>query len=293
MKKRIINYPLDPRLINNFYYQNIKISNKNTTYKLLSLILLISLVACSDNEPNTVSTDEFEKLNQIQQAQLDFEVPSLSIWGKVSEIKMAIGDNVELQAILKNKDGNPIANQPLSISSDKGNFFTENNLFTDNNGKTTSLLLATVVGKDKITVFNHNLGVSASLAIIVNDPKSKQALILGEMPGFVSWNNLAKVRLKNDIPQFNPQIRSLNNKQVKIQGFIIPLKQETKHFILSAKAPISFFSLPTGAENMIDVYTIKNLKISLKPIIVIGTFEVLKEDEQGYFYRLKNAEVIE
>ncbi len=218
-------------------------------------------------------------------------MPSLSAWGKVSEIKMAVGDNVELQAILKNKNGDAIANSPLSITSSRGNFFTENNLFTDNKGKTTSLLLATVVGKDKITVFNHSLGVSASLAIIVNDPKLKPTLILGEMPGFVSWNNLAKVSLKNDIPQFNPQITRLNNKQIKIQGFIIPI--EAKHFILSATAPISFFSLPTGAENIIDVYTTKNINISLKPIIVIGTFEVLKEDEQGYFYRLRNAEVIE
>ena len=257
----------------------------------MNLILLLTLVACSDNEQSTVSIDEFEKLNKIEQAQLNLEVPSLSAWGKVSEIKVAVGDNVELQAILKNKNGDAIANQPLSITSSKGNFFTENNLFTDNKGKTTSLLLATVVGKDKITVFNHSLGVSASLAIIVNDPKLKPRLILGEMPGFVSWNNLAKVRLKNDIPQFTPEITSLNNKQIKIQGFIIPIA--AKHFILSATAPTSFFSLPTGAENIIDVYTSKNIDISLKPIIVIGTLEVLKEDEQGYFYRIKNAEVIE
>jgi len=288
VKLNIIYYLFDPRLI----CHNSKIGNKNTKFKYLwNLILLLTLVACSDNEQSTVSIDEFEKLNKIEQAQLDLEVPSLSAWGKVSEIKMAVGDNVELQAILKNKNGDVIANQPLSITSSNGNFFTENNLFTDNKGKTTSLLLATVVGKDKITVFNHSLGVSASLEVIVNDPKLKSPLILGEMPGFVSWNNLAKVRLKNDIPQFTLEVISLNNKQIKIQGFIIPI--EAKHFILSAKAPTSFFSLPTGAENIIDVYTSKNIDISLKPIIVIGTFEVLKEDEQGYFYRLKNAEVID
>lgn len=288
MKKHIIYYLFDPRLI----YNSSKLGNKNTKFCLFYItVLFFTLTACSDNEPSTVSIDEFKKLNKIEQAQLNFEVPSLSTWGKVSEIKMATGDNVELQAILKNKNGDAIANYPLFISSSNGNFFTEQNLFTDNKGKATSLLLATVVGKDKITVFNHSLGVSANLTIIVNDSKTNTTSIIGEMPGFVSWNNLAQVRLKNNIPQFNSQIKALNNKEIKIQGFMIPLK--SKHFILSAKAPISFFSLPTGAENMIDVFTIKNINISLKPIIVIGKLEVLKEDEQGYFYRIRNAEVIE
>jgi hypothetical protein len=288
VKKHIIYYLFDPRLI----YNNSKLGNKNTKFCLFYItVLFFTLTACSDNEPSTVSIDEFKKLNKIEQAQLNFEVPSLSTWGKVSEIKMATGDNVELQAILKNKNGDAIANHPLFISSSNGNFFTEQNLFTDNKGKATSLLLATVVGKDKITVFNHSLGVSANLTIIVNDSKVNTPLMIAEMPGFVSWNNLAQVRLENDIPQFNSQITALNNKEIKIQGFMIPL--ESKHFILSAKAPISFFSLPSGAENMIDVFTIKNINISLKPIIVTGKLEVLQEDEQGYFYRIRNAEVIE
>jgi len=130
----------------------------------LWLTPLFSLVACSDNIPTTISPNpSIEATDTMSKLRLD--VPSLKGWKKIPQIRMTIGDTIELLVTLENPDGLGLPNQILFISSQKGNFFTENNLLTDHNGQVTSLLLATVLGKDRIIVTNQ-AGLSVTLPIL-------------------------------------------------------------------------------------------------------------------------------
>ncbi len=131
----------------------------------LLLTLLLNLIACSDNVPTTISPN-FSNQASNATGKLHLDIPSLKEWK--NELKMTIGDTVELLATLENPHGKSLPNQTLFISSEKGNFFTENNLLTDHNGQATSLFLATVLGKDRIILTNQT-GLSVSLSVTVND----------------------------------------------------------------------------------------------------------------------------
>jgi hypothetical protein len=135
--------------------------------KLFWLSLLFSLLsACSDKMPTIIPMNE----NQAQViGKLRLEIPSLGR-GELSELKLVMGEMVELRATLENPAGEGMPNQTLSLNSTQGNFFTENNLLTDHHGQATSVLLATVKGGDKVTVI-HLGGLAATLFITVSDPK--------------------------------------------------------------------------------------------------------------------------
>jgi len=69
------------------------------------------------------------------------------------------------------------------------------------------------------------------------------------------------------VPRFSPTLAALDQKEVKVQGFMLPLDVGEKHafFILSAVPPTCSFCMPGG-------------KLS-----------VLKDDPTGIFYRLTDA----
>jgi hypothetical protein len=263
------------------------------------LILLLSLMACSDQVPTTSSNEPVSIDTALDaNGQLRLEIPSLLGWGEVSEVKMTKGDSIELVATLTNNNGSSIPNEPLLVTSQKGNFLTENALLTDHNGQATTLLLATILGKDQITV-DHNENLSATLPITVLDPNSlgneeDSSNFLKELPGVVSWQTLAKVTLKHDKPYFDKKIEELNGQKVKVQGFMLPLEQtETqKHFLLSVNPPTCFFCLPAGAEGLVEVYTNQAIEFSYDPVIVSGILKILTNDDMGLYYRMTNAQQV-
>jgi hypothetical protein len=69
------------------------------------------------------------------------------------------------------------------------------------------------------------------------------AQLLPEMLGVVSWKTLAQVEPVKQgakvVPQFSREILGLDAKDVRVQGFIIPLEMgdKQKHFLLSAVPP--------------------------------------------------------
>jgi len=135
------------------------------SFKLLLLAtLLLNTMACSDNVPTTTSPNSSNQASNVS-SKLRLEISSQQ---QQNEFKMIIGDTIELLATLENSRGKGLPNQVLFISSEKGNFFTENNLLTDHNGQVTSLFLATELGKDQIILTNQT-GLSVSLSILVND----------------------------------------------------------------------------------------------------------------------------
>ena len=84
---------------------------------------------------------------------------------------------------------------------------------------------------------------------------------LEELPGVLSWKQLSQVQQVRDkdkvTPQFPAALESLNRKEVKIQGFMMPLEagDKQRHFILVSWPPTCSFCLPGGAESIVEVRT--------------------------------------
>jgi hypothetical protein len=124
------------------------------------------------------------------------------------------------------------------------------------------------------------------------DPNFKP---LPERKDVVSWKTLEKVQLIKQkdryVPQFDAGIAALDQKQVKVQGFMMPLQagEKQSHFVLSAMPQTCSFCMPGGPEQMVEVKSKTPLKYTMDAVIVSGKFVVLKEDPTGVFYRLVDA----
>lgn len=118
---------------------------------------------------------------------------------------------------------------------------------------------------------------------------------LAERKDVVSWKLLAQVELiklkDRYVPQFSDNIAALDQKEVKVQGFMMPLQtgaQQT-HFVLSAMPQTCAFCMPGGPEQLVEVKAKKPVKYGFEPLIVSGKLSILKEDPTGVYYRLTDA----
>lgn len=124
------------------------------------------------------------------------------------------------------------------------------------------------------------------------------AQMLPELAGVVSWKTLAQVEPVKQgnkmVPQFSRDILGLDKKDVRVQGFIIPLDMGDKqaHFLLSAVPPHCPFCLPAGPDAIVEVHAKKPLAYGFEPILVAGRFAVLKDDPAGVLYRMTDAESV-
>jgi hypothetical protein len=118
---------------------------------------------------------------------------------------------------------------------------------------------------------------------------------LAERKDVVPWKVLAQVELvkmkDRYVPQFAQSVASLDQKEVKIQGFMMPLQVGDKqsHFVLSALPVTCSFCMPGGPEQLVEVKTRQPVKYSFDPITVSGKLSVLKDDPTGVFYRITDA----
>lgn len=124
------------------------------------------------------------------------------------------------------------------------------------------------------------------------------ATLLPERAGVVSWRTLAQVAPVTQngkmVAEFSKDILGLDRKDVRVQGFIIPLDigDKQKRFLLSAVPPHCSFCLPAGPEGVVEVLAKTPVKYGFEPIVVSGRFAVLKDDPAGVLYRLTDAESI-
>jgi len=124
------------------------------------------------------------------------------------------------------------------------------------------------------------------------------ATLLPERSGVVSWRTLAQVQpVKQNgkmVAEFSKEILVLDKKDVRVQGFIIPLDMgdKQKRFLLSAVPPHCPFCLPAGPDAVVEVTAKTPVKYGFEPIVVTGKFAVLKDDPSGVLYRLTDAESI-
>lgn len=111
----------------------------------------------------------------------------------------------------------------------------------------------------------------------------------------VSWKLLSQVELiklrDRYVPQFAKDVAALDQKQVKVQGFIMPLQMGDKqsHFVLTAMPQSCAFCLPGGPESMVEVKSKTPVKYTFEPVVLIGKLSILKDDPTGVFYRLTDA----
>jgi hypothetical protein len=122
--------------------------------------------------------------------------------------------------------------------------------------------------------------------------------LLPEIKGVVSWKTLSQVEPVKQggkmVPQFSRDIMGLDKKDVRVQGFIIPLDMgdKQKHFLLSAVPPHCPFCMPAGPDTIVEVLAKKPLAYGFEPIVVAGRFAVLKDDPAGVLYRMTDAELV-
>jgi hypothetical protein len=118
---------------------------------------------------------------------------------------------------------------------------------------------------------------------------------LEERDGVVSWSLLSSVKTKTDkqrtTPLFPDAVRALNERTVKVQGFMLPLGpgEGQRHFLLSAVPTSCAFCVPAGPEGLIEVRSKTPVKYTLEPVVVEGRFAVLDNDPYGLFYRIADA----
>ena len=118
---------------------------------------------------------------------------------------------------------------------------------------------------------------------------------LPERKDIVSWRLLAQVELvkmkDRYVPQFASGVAALDAKEVKLQGFMMPLEMGDKqsHFILAAVPQTCAFCLPGGPEQMVEIKSKVPVKYTFEPILLSGRLAVLKDDPSGVFYRLTDA----
>lgn len=146
-------------------------------------------------------------------------------------------------------------------------------------------------------------GPAAGKDVFAKDPAGDKSLPpspfmdkpLPELKGVVSWKTLAEVKPVKQkdkfVPEFGKAVVALDKKEVKLQGFMMPLDMGEKQtrFILSALPPSCSFCLPGGPEQLVEVQAKAAVKYGFEPIILTGKLAVLKDDPMGLYYRLTDA----
>jgi uncharacterized protein len=165
-----------------------------------------------------------------------------------------------------------------------------------------TVVFALLLGASSMT-WAQTKGPAGGKDLMAKDPAADAAQAqyadkpLPEMKGVVSWKTLGEVKpvkLKDKfVPEFGKSVASLDKKEVKIQGFMMPLDMGEKQsrFILSALPPSCSFCLPGGPEQMVEVQTKQPVKYGFEPILLTGKLAVLKDDPMGLYYRLTDAVV--
>ena len=129
-------------------------------------------------------------------------------------------------------------------------------------------------------------------------PPSPAVKPLPELKGVVSWKTLAEVQTVKQkdkfVPQFSSTIVGLDKKEVKLQGFMMPLEMgdKQKRFILTSMPPSCAFCMPGGPDQLVEIQAKTPVKYGFEPIIVSGRLTVLRDDPMGLYYRLTDAVMV-
>jgi uncharacterized protein len=125
------------------------------------------------------------------------------------------------------------------------------------------------------------------------------AFASGESAAVVTWDLLAKVSFTKQrdryVPEFAKEIAALEKKDVRLQGFMMPLDTGAmqRRFLLSALPSECGFCMPAGAEQIVEVQAKQGVKYVLDAVTVSGKFTLVRDDAGGLLYRLTEAVAIQ
>jgi hypothetical protein len=134
------------------------------------------------------------------------------------------------------------------------------------------------------------IGIAGLLLAMLSGPSAAD----GKRP-LVSWQALSQVSgtMQNGryVPTFSKDLTALDKKEVKLEGFMMPLDMgaQQKRFLLTAVPSSCGFCLPGGAEQIVEVQARTPVKYVLDPIVVSGRFVLVHDDAGGLLYRLTDA----
>lgn len=158
----------------------------------------------------------------------------------------------------------------------------------------TLLVLAGLAGAPARALAPAAGGPSNSLGLPI-DPALLNTL--PELKGVVSWNTLAQVKARTEgkkvVPEFGAEVRQLHQKDVKLQGFMLPIVtgERHDHFLLTMRPPHCPFCLSLGPEYIVEVRAKAPIKHTYDPIVLSGQLNVLNDDPFGLYYRLTGAQL--
>jgi hypothetical protein len=111
----------------------------------------------------------------------------------------------------------------------------------------------------------------------------------------VPWGTLAQVRHRtvngHAEHHFSKAVSALDNRQVRLRGFLIPLEhgEQHSHFLLSASPRTCFECWARGPEGWVEVIAEVPVVDTYGQIIVSGRFLVLGNGRDDSYYRLVDA----
>ncbi|WP_298402304.1 DUF3299 domain-containing protein [Janthinobacterium sp.] len=151
----------------------------------------------------------------------------------------------------------------------------------------------------KIKLLSAVLLLAGSAAAARADEPPSFFAPLTDLPGVVSWKLLGqattvKAKKGRMVPKYTPAISALDNTEVKVQGFMMPLEpgQKQKHFLLTVTSASCPYCLPAGPEGVVEIKSRTPVKFSYAPFIVQGKLKVLASDPMGLYYRMTDAAVV-
>lgn len=118
---------------------------------------------------------------------------------------------------------------------------------------------------------------------------------LPELKGVVPWRILGQVTTAQagarPVPEFSPEIRKLDQQDVRLQGYMLPIVagETHEHFLLTMRPPHCPFCLSLGPEYIVEVKSRSPIKHTYEPVVVAGRLNVLRDDPFGLYYRLTDA----
>lgn len=120
---------------------------------------------------------------------------------------------------------------------------------------------------------------------------------LPELKGVVSWKLLGQVKTaqvgNKVVPEFAPDVRKLDNQEVRLQGYMMPIVagETHDHFLLTMRPPHCPFCMSLGPEYIVEVKSRTPIKHSYEPVVIAGRLHVLRDDPFGLYYRITDAQL--
>jgi hypothetical protein len=122
-------------------------------------------------------------------------------------------------------------------------------------------------------------------------------------PGGLAWSVLESTKEttrkdQNDLirskPIFPAEVKALNGKRVKVNGYMLPLENGAtqSHFVLLAYPPDCPFHLNPLPMQFIEVRAATPVKVSYDVRTIEGVLTLHGEDEQGIFYKFSDAKEV-